>query len=205
MASCTVLRYLFVTMGQMRDTERYEPEFRSVRRGGRASLVVAGWALPVVLAMFAAGAVAAEPEASDAPSSPLRWSTRSDYVGSNYRWSASRGALDFGLRFGSAPRAGIVQEPHLDAAGPMVSNLPSVSLGLRTVTPDPTAASSLLERAIGTGAAPATSSSVGIEWKPAQPQLAFVRQGLGIRLSGDDRLTMQLRKGTLGIYMKRDF
>ena len=87
----------------------------------------------------------------------------------------------------------------------MVSNLPSVSLGLRTVTPSPTAASSLLERAIGTGAGPATSSSVGIEWKPVPSQLMFLRQGLGIRLGGDDRLTMQLRKGTLGIYMKRDF
>lgn len=207
----------------MRDADRNEPEFRRVRRGVRA-VARGGSALPVALAMLAAGAAAAEPQAlevpgaavapagaarsherPDAPAAPLRWSTRSGYSGGNYRWAATRGALDFGLRFDTAPRAGIVQEPHLDAAGPMVSNLPAVSLGLRTVTPSPMATSSLLERAIGTGATPATSSSVGIEWKPAQSQLAFIRQGLGIRLSGDDRLTMQLRKGTLGIYMKRDF
>ena len=216
MAPRTVPGYLFMTMGQMRHPNRNEAKFRRLRG---LSLARVGAALPVVLAMLVAGAMAAEPEAAGAPAvvvaaaaeplhepaSPLRWSTRSDYVGGNYRWAASRGALDFGLRFDTAPRAGIGQERHLDAAGPMVSNLPSVSLGLRTVTPSPTAASSLLERAIGTGARPTTSSSVGIEWKPAQSQLMFLRQGLGIRLGGDDRLTMQLRKGTLGIYMKRDF
>ena len=112
---------------------------------------------------------------------------------------------NFGLSFASVQRAAVAQEPHFDAAGPIVSKLSAVSLGLRTLTPRPTAASSLLERAIGPYAAPPLSSSVGIEWKPAQPQLAFIRQGLGIRLSGEDRLTMQLRKGTFGLYMKRDF
>ena len=34
------------------------------------------------------------------------------------------------------------------------------------------------------------------------PQLL---QGLGFRLGGDDKLTMRLRKGSLGIYMKRNF
>jgi hypothetical protein len=46
---------------------------------------------------------------------------------------------------------------------------------------------------------------IGIEWKPAESQLMFVRDGLGMRLGGDDRLTMRLRKGTLSIYMKRQF
>jgi hypothetical protein len=212
-------------MGRVRDSDRNEAECRRVPP---LRLAGTGPALTVVWVMLAAGPVAAEPAGSDAsgatvtavapagaaepvrerpdaPAAPLRWSTRSDYVGGNYRWAASRGAIDFGLRFDAAPRAGIVAPPYLDAAGPMVSNLPSVSLGLRTVTPSPTAASSLLERAIGSGDGAATSSSVGIEWKPAQSQLMFLRQGLGIRLGGDDRLTMQLRKGTLGIYMKRDF
>lgn len=191
-----------MTMGRLCDADRNEPDGRRVRRPRSR---VTGSAVLAVLSLLAAGAAVAEPEAADAPAAPLRWSTRSDYVGGNYRWAASRGVLDFGLRFDTSPRAGVVPEPHLDAAGPMVSSLPSLSLGVRTITPSPTAASSLLERAIGAGAAPATSSSVGIEWKPAQPQLAFIRQGLGLRLSGDDRLTMQLRKGTLGIYMKRDF
>jgi hypothetical protein len=186
MAPRAVPGYLFATMGQMRDTNRNEAKSRRLRH---LMLARAGSILPVVVALLAHGATAAEPDAA----------------GGSYRWAASRGALDFGLRFDTARRGGTVQERHLDAAGPMVSNLPTVSLGLRTVTPSPTAASSLLERAIGTGAGPAASSSVGIEWKPAQSQLMFLRQGLGIRLGGDDRLTMQLRKGTLGIYMKRDF
>jgi hypothetical protein len=30
-------------------------------------------------------------------------------------------------------------------------------------------------------------------------------RGLGIRLDGDDRMTVRLRKGVLGIYMQRKF
>jgi hypothetical protein len=82
--------------------------------------------------------------------------------------------------------------------------LPALSFGLRTVSAGPAPASTLVERALA--AAPATPyvSKVGIEWKPAQSQV-FLNHGLGFRLSGDDKLTMRLRKGSLGLYMKRNF
>jgi hypothetical protein len=47
-------------------------------------------------------------------------------------------------------------------------------------------------------------SRVGIEYKPAQSQV-FLNHGLGFRLGGDDKLTMRLRKGSLGLYLKRNF
>ena len=47
-------------------------------------------------------------------------------------------------------------------------------------------------------------SRVGIEYKPPQSQF-FLNRGLGFRLSGDDRVTMRLRKGSVGIYLKRNF
>ena len=47
-------------------------------------------------------------------------------------------------------------------------------------------------------------SKVGIEWKPAQSQV-FFNGGVGVRLTGDDSVVMRLRKGTLGLYVKRSF
>lgn len=138
--------------------------------------------------------------------SPARWITNAEYSGSRYRWSLSRGALDFGLGFDTSSSPHVAaRETRLDATGPYVSTLPAVSVVLRTVANPAPTAGSLLERAASTGAASSGTRSVGIEWKPAQSQLLFLRQGLGIRLSGDDRLTMRLRNGTLGIYMRRDF
>ncbi len=91
--------------------------------------------------------------------------------------------------------------------GPFVATLPSVSIGLRSDASGGWApGGTLLERARSSPAVRhGLVSRVGIEWTPAQPQVAFVRDGLGIRLGGDDRLTMRLRKGALGIYMRRDF
>jgi hypothetical protein len=33
----------------------------------------------------------------------------------------------------------------------------------------------------------------------------FIGQGLGVCLGGDDRLSMRLKRGSLGIYFKRSF
>jgi len=55
-----------------------------------------------------------------------------------------------------------------------------------------------------TPALESTVSKVGIEWKPAQSQV-FFNGGVGVRLTGDDSVVMRLRKGTLGLYVKRSF
>ena len=65
-------------------------------------------------------------------------------------------------------------------------------------------AEELLDRTLGSSAALPSVSRVAIEYKPAQSQV-FLNHGLGFRLSGDDRLTMRLRKGSLGLYFKRNF
>ena len=49
-----------------------------------------------------------------------------------------------------------------------------------------------------------TVSRVGIEYKPAQSRVTL-NQGLGLRLNGDDKVTMRLRKGSLSLYYKRNF
>ncbi|MDQ6640570.1 MAG: hypothetical protein M3Z15_13030, partial [Pseudomonadota bacterium] len=95
-------------------------------------------------------------------------------------------------------------DARFDSVAPVGTMLPAVSLGLRSINTGPAPASSLVERALGSAPAVPYESKVGIEWKPAQSQV-FLNQGVGFRLGGDDRLTMRLRKGSLGLYMKRSF
>lgn len=200
MKGLAISGYLHVIMRRSHGVNRRDPVVARVRPDLGLSRWLGRMALAGVTATWAVATVAAEP---DAPATSLHWSTNAEYSGGDYRWALSRGALDIGLRFDTPARSGPAYVPRLDAAGPIVSNLPAVSLGLRAAASGSDNTGSLLERAAGS--APSTTRSVGIEWKPAQSQLMFIRQGLGIRLSGDDRLTMQLRGGTLGIYMRRDF
>ena len=166
-------------------------------------------------------AVVAEPEA--APPGPLdttgrdglwssstrmskRWSTSAEVDSSSYRVSLSRGKLDMGLGFDNPTHPTMATSTVVrstDPARPIVPTVPSLSVGLRSTTAGPPA-SSLIERATEGSAAPSSTRRVGLEWKPAQSRV-FVRGGLGLRLSGDDQVTMKLRSGRVGIYMKSTF
>jgi hypothetical protein len=136
--------------------------------------------------------------------SPARWSASGEPADGGYRMSLSRGAVDVGVRF--EPRVAALRpvDARFDSAAPLGTMLPALSFGLRSVNAGPAPASSLVERALGSGTAVPYESKVGVEWKPAQSQF-FLNQGVGVRLSGDDRVTMRLRKGSLGLYMKRTF
>jgi len=81
--------------------------------------------------------------------------------------------------------------------------LPALSFGLRSVRA-PAPASHLVDRTVGSDTALPSVSRVGIEYKPAQSRV-FVNNGVGFRLGGEDKLTMRLRKGSLSLYLKRDF
>ncbi|MEO5883726.1 MAG: hypothetical protein ABIQ06_15020 [Caldimonas sp.] len=160
-----------------------------------------------------AGTVAAGEPSADAPAvehssldavPPLRWSAAGEPTDGGYRVSLTRGALDFGLEF--AQRGAGVRP--LDAGSertvPAGVMLPALSFGLRSVSAGPAPAHSLVQRALASATAASYVSKVGIEWKPAKSQV-FLNQGLGFRLGGDDKITMRLRKGSLGIYLKRNF
>lgn len=168
--------------------------------------------LPCLLAMVGP-AVAGGPDApapvvetagADVQPPAVRWSARGEPADGGYRMSLSRGALDFGVHFESRAAATRPIDARYSSAAPAGTMLPALSFGLRSVSAGPAPASSLVERALGSSTAVPYVSKVGIEWKPAQSQV-FLNQGLGFRLGGDDRLTMRLRKGSLGIYMKRNF
>ena len=157
--------------------------------------VVSGTAL-------AAGADGAPQLDAIEAATPLPWSASAEFSGGSYRWSLSRGTLDIGLRFETPSRAGFGVDSRLETPGAPLQTLPALSLGLRSDEPP---AVGWLRRAAGFEPAPGYSRWVGIEWKPAESQVMFIRQGLGVRLGGDDRLSMRLKRGSLGIYFKRSF
>ena len=150
----------------------------------------------------------AAPEPPTPPATRLarRWSTSAEVDTASYRVSLSRGKLDLGVGF-DAPtdpmQSTSTTVRSTDPSRPIVPTVPSLSVGLRSTTAGPPA-SSLIERARD-GTTPAASTRrVGLEWKPVQSRV-FVRGGLGLRLSGDDQVTMKLKSGQVGIYMKSTF
>jgi len=139
---------------------------------------------------------------SSSPARPAkRWSTSAEIDSNSYRVSLSRGKLDLGVGFDAPAGAGTRAVRSVDPAGPIVPALPSLSVGLRSVTAG-SPLNSLIARASADGATPAATQRVGLEWKPA-PSSVFVRGGL--RLTGDERVTMKVRSGRVGLYMKRTF
>lgn len=150
----------------------------------------------------AAGAADLEPAAHTAAPAP-RWRAGATVEADGYRMSLSRGAFDVGMRF--EPRTTALR-PTETRSEPTSLTLPALSLELRSISASPASASNLASRALATTNEAATTSvsKVGIEWKPAQSQV-FFSGGVGVRLSGDDSVVMRLRKGTLGVYVKRSF
>jgi hypothetical protein len=169
-------------------------------------------ALPSLLCLLAiaGAAVAGEPAsdaaagdgAGDAVPAATRWSAFGEPSDAGYRVSLARGGLDVGLDFQRRLAAVRTADARFDSAAPPGAMLPALSFGLRSVSA-PARASNLVDRTYGSDPVPSVSR-VGIEYKPAQSRV-ILNQGFGFRLGGDDKLTMRLRKGSLGIYLKRNF
>jgi hypothetical protein len=168
--------------------------------------------LPPLLCLLAgAGPAFGEPASAGAgdgagsdpvPAAP-QWSAIGEPSETGYRLSLARGGIDVGLDFQRRLAAVRAADARYDSAAPPGAMLPALSFGLRSVvTPAP--ANNLVDRTLSANAAAPVVSRVGIEYKPAQSPV-FLNQGLGFRLGGDDKLTMRLRKGSLGIYLKRNF
>ena len=59
----------------------------------------------------------------------------------------------------------------------------------------------------GNGGTPdtAVAGKVGMEFKSAQSMLHVAYGGLGVRLAGDSKMTVKLRRGGLGVFMRSAF
>jgi hypothetical protein len=163
-----------------------------------ASSLAAEPAVPATDGVRAGDIAAADPVAA-----PARWRSSSELTAHGYRVSLTRGSLDLGLHFETLSSRVGAEQAIPDPPGPAVSTLPSLSFGLRQGSP--TTAGTLLERSTGGGPSSSYVSRFGVEWKPAESRVNFLREGLGIRLEGNDRMTVRLRKGVIGVYMHRKF
>jgi hypothetical protein len=121
-----------------------------------------------------------------------------------FRLSLSNGVVDIGMRFEPRQVAAHAVDGRYDSALPPGALLPSLSLGLVSLAKGPVPAATLIERAVAAPDVAVPSGKVSVEWKPAQSQV-FFHQGLGVRLGGDDRLVMRLRKGSLGVSLQTAF
>ena len=148
--------------------------------------------------------VAPAAKASTTTADVLRWSTNSSLSDGGYRSSLARGRLDLAMKFDAPVRAGRPGDGVIEPVAAFAAPLPTLSVGLRNPTTSATPADALLDRVTGPSNAEKRESRVGLEWKPS-PSRLFLNRGLGIRLDGDDRLTMRLRKGSLGLFMQTPF
>jgi hypothetical protein len=135
-----------------------------------------------------------------------RWSTSAEVDSTSYRVSLARGKLDMGVGFDAPTHPAMATSTTVrstDPSRPIVPTLPTLSVGVRSTTAGSTP-NSLIERATDAATPAASTRRVGLEWKPV-PSRVFIRGGLGLRLSGDDQVTMKIRSGRIGIYMKSTF
>ena len=116
--------------------------------------------------------------------------------------SLSRGKLDMGLGFDAPVGVATRTARSVDPAGPIVATVPSLSVGLRRDTAGAAAEQPDRPAPAPKARRPSSSQRVGLEWKPAQSSI-FVRGG--VRLIGDERVTMRVQGGRVGVYMKSTF
>ena len=127
------------------------------------------------------------------------------------RWWFSAGRTDVGFGVGSValmarPMLGVSAD---DAAtvGIALASAPSLSVGIRRRTSSVSTVYADATRSynIGLNGIDSYSGKVGVEWKSAESRWSIAYSGLGLRLSPESRMTVNLRRGGLGIYMRSRF
>jgi hypothetical protein len=143
---------------------------------------------------------------------------RSDVTEMSYRWWKSNGRADVGLGLGtltytSRPTGSVSGPPPLpgqagDAgvASAMATGT-VLTMGMRYRTSERSAvfADAASARGPGLEGTDGVVGKVGVEFKSAQSRLNIAYGGLGMRLAGDTRMTLRLRRGGLGVFMKHAF
>jgi hypothetical protein len=134
------------------------------------------------------------------------WSATTELTAEGYSWSLRRDAVAIGMRF-AVPEGRLPLRTAAPWNRSAFLELPALSLGFHWLSPSlAPVPSSALDRALqAREPSSASRGKVALEWKPAESQVNFLREGLGFRLDGNDRMTVRLRKGVLGIYLQRKF
>jgi hypothetical protein len=149
---------------------------------------------------------------------PARPGFRNEVSELSYRWRAARGRAELGSGIGSLayvtqsirrvrPGAADMSGRNGDAANTAVLGSGSVlTLDIRYRASDRSTMYAHAADVRGLGFERDTVvSKVGIDFKSAQSQWDIAYGGLGVRLADDARMTVRLRKGGLGVYMRSSF
>ena len=135
----------------------------------------------------------------------------------SYRFWVSRGRADLGFGIGAltltaqplgaAPSA--APNATLDNGTILLASAPSLTVGMRfRASPESTLfADASGTRGLGLNNGDAYLGKVGIEWKPVSfaQRWNLAYGGIGWRLSADSRMTLRIRGGGVGLYMRSQF
>ncbi len=150
---------------------------------------------------------------NDSPAEPPRGAPgyRAETVELGYRWWVSRGRADLGMGLGTlsyvSRPTGSLPGVGADGAANLIASGTVLTLGMRYRTSERSAlfADAAGLRAAGLDGGDAVVGKVGLEFKSAQSHFNIAYGGLGLRLAGDARMTLRMRRGGLGLYMRSSF
>jgi len=150
---------------------------------------------------------------SDDPSEARRSAPgyRGETTELSYRWWLSKGRADLGLGVGTL--AYVVRPtgslPGLggDTGATVLASGTVLTLGMRYRTSASSAvfADAASWRGAGLNGGDTVVGKVGLEFKTAKSSWNVAYGGLGLTLPGDARMTLRVRRGGLGLYMRSSF
>ena len=162
-------------------------------------------------ARWSVGIEASRVTRTDVQSEPLRRlpGYRSELSELNYRWWLSSGRAGVGLglgavTYGLSPTRGLPGVFGDESSTVLVTGT-VLTLGMRYRT---SAHSVLFADAAGVRGlerGDAVVGKVGVDFKLAQSRWNVSYGGLGMGLTGDTRMTLRVRKGGVGLYMRSSF
>ncbi len=131
-----------------------------------------------------------------------------ELVGVSYRWWLTSGRADFGVGVGTLGYrvSGFGALPHEQRS--IVGAVPTVTVGWRYRV---SGQSVLLADASGApgfaaGGSDGYFSKVAVEWKPrTEPRFGLDGTSLGVQFDSGMRMSLRLRKGGLGVYLRSKF
>lgn len=129
-----------------------------------------------------------------------------ELAGVSVRWWKRHGRVDLGIGIGAL---GFVSYPDAAGGGMLLAPMPSVTVGWRYRLGGETALyadATGLRRPAADGSMPGiVGTQVGVEWKPARSRFGFENRSFGFQLQSGYRMSLRVRGGGLGVYLRGQF
>jgi hypothetical protein len=131
-----------------------------------------------------------------------------DLAGVSYRWWSRHGRSDVGVGVGTLGHV-VMPTPGLtDSTPAIIGSTPTVTVGWRYRTSQTSSVFADASGARGLGLDNNNNyinTKVGAEWKASSSRLGFDRGNLGMQFDSGYRMTVRLRKSSVGVYLRGQF